>query len=211
MHLPTGMLHGTPGRGKFKNQDCGLRIADCGLRISDWGLGIGDCGLGIGDCGLGIADCGLRISDWGLGIADWGLGIADWGLRIADWGLGIGDWGLGIGDWGLGIGDWGFRIGDCGLRTMNYESIIMATQNSARAHLRFLQGQEFRPPPTLCRWRRDSAPVTAFFVLAPPPTLGRWSDDCSSRRNIIHPVRGRREHTRNRRETSRSSTIAPPV
>jgi len=46
------------------------------------------------------------------------------------------------------------------------------------AHLRFLQGEEFRPPPTLRRWGRDSAPVKVFPALAPPPTLRRWSDDC---------------------------------
>jgi len=80
-----------------------------------------------------------------------------------------------------------------------------------RAHLSFLQGEEFWPPPTSRRWSRDSAPVSVFSVPAPPPTLGRWSDDCSSRGNPIHPVGGRREHIRNHRETSKSSITAPPV
>ena len=74
----------------------------------------------------------------------------------------------------------------CALRCLRWPCLCWPESRSMRwtemggGHLSFLQAEEFRPPPTLRRWRRDSAPVTPFLILVPPPTLGRWSDDGSS-------------------------------
>ena len=107
--------------------------------------------------------------------------------------------------------DSGLQTPDSGLQPPASSLWTQDPGLQTRAHLSFLQGEEFWPPPTSRRWSRDSAPVSVFSVPAPPPTLGRWSDDCSSRGNPIHPVGGRREHIRNHRETSKSSITAPPV